>query len=33
VEVDIEGVKTEVDFEVIEIMDELDPYPFLLGID
>jgi hypothetical protein len=33
VEVNIEGVKTKVDFEVIEIMDESDPYPALLGID
>jgi hypothetical protein len=33
VEVNIEGVKTKVDFEVIEIMDESDPYPTLLGID
>jgi hypothetical protein len=33
VEVNIEGVKTKVDFEVIDIMDESDPYPALLGID
>jgi hypothetical protein len=33
VEVNIEGVKTKVDFEVIEIMDESNPYPSLLGID
>jgi hypothetical protein len=33
VEVNIEGVKTKVDFKVIEIMDESDPYPPLLGID
>jgi hypothetical protein len=33
VEVNIEGVKTKADFEVIEIMDESDPYPALLGID
>jgi hypothetical protein len=26
-------VKTKVDFEVIEIMDDSDPYPALLGID
>jgi hypothetical protein len=26
-------VKTKEDFEVIEIMDESDPYPALLGID
>jgi hypothetical protein len=31
VEVNIEGVKTKVDFEVIEIMDESDPYPALLA--
>jgi hypothetical protein len=31
--VNIEGVKTKEDFEVIEIMDESDPYPTLLGID
>jgi hypothetical protein len=33
VEVDLDGVKTMVDFEVIEIMGEKDPYPTLLGID
>jgi hypothetical protein len=33
VEVNIEGVKTKDDFEVIEIMDDSDPYPALLGID
>jgi hypothetical protein len=33
VEVNIEGVKTKVYFEVIEIMDDSDPYPALLGID
>jgi len=32
VEVNIEGVKTKANFEVIEIMDESDPYPTLLGI-
>jgi histidyl-tRNA synthetase len=32
VEVNI-GVKTKDDFEVIEIMDESNPYPALLGID
>jgi hypothetical protein len=32
--VNIEGVKTKVDIiEVIEIMDDSDPYPALLGID
>jgi hypothetical protein len=33
VEVNIDGVKTKVDFEVIEIMDDSNPYPALLGID
>jgi hypothetical protein len=33
VEVNIEGVKTKEYFEVIEIMDDSDPYPSLLGID
>jgi hypothetical protein len=33
VEVNIEGVKMKDDFEVIEIMDDFDPYPALLGID
>jgi hypothetical protein len=33
VEVNIEGVKTRAYFEVVEIMDDLDPYPTLLGID
>jgi hypothetical protein len=31
--VDIDGVGTFVDFEVIEIVDEICPYPTLLGID
>ena len=31
--VDIEGVTTQTDFEVIKIMDESSPYPTLLGID
>lgn len=30
---DIEGVCTIVDFEVIEIMDDNNPYPTLLGMD
>jgi hypothetical protein len=30
--VNIEGVKMKVDFKVIEIMDDLDPYPALIGI-
>ena len=33
VEVDVAGVKTIVDFEVIEIMGDKDPYPALLRID
>jgi hypothetical protein len=33
VEVNINGVKTKVDFEVIEIMDDSNPYPTFLGID
>ena len=30
---DIEGVSTLADFEVIEIVDDSNPYPELLGID
>jgi hypothetical protein len=33
VEVNIEGVKTKDEFLVIEIMDDSNPYPALLGID
>jgi hypothetical protein len=33
VPVDIDGVRTFVDFEVIEIVDDSCPYPVLLGID
>ena len=33
VPVDIDRVRTFVDFEVIEIVDEICPYPALLGID
>jgi hypothetical protein len=33
VEIDVAGVKTTTDFEVIEIMGDKDPYPSLLGID
>jgi hypothetical protein len=33
VPVDIDGVRTFVDFEVIEIVDDSFPYPALLGID
>jgi hypothetical protein len=32
VEIDVVGVKTIVDFEVIKIMGDKDPYPTLLGI-
>jgi hypothetical protein len=31
--VDINGVRTFVDFEVVEIVDDSCPYPVLLGID
>jgi len=30
---DIEGASTLADFEVIEIVDDNNPYPMLLGID
>ena len=33
VKVDIAGVNTYTDFEVIDIMGDKDPYPALLGID
>jgi hypothetical protein len=33
VEVNMEGMKKKADFEVIEIMDDSDPYHALLGID
>ena len=33
VQVDIEGLCTFVDFEVINIVDDTNPYPMLLGID
>lgn len=33
VEVDVAGVKTYTEFEVINIMGDKDPYPVLLGID
>lgn len=33
VEVDIAGVKTYVDFELIDIIGDKYPYPSLLGID
>ena len=31
--VDITGVKVIAEFEVIEIMEDVDPYPMLLGMD
>ena len=31
--VDIEGASVLADFEVIEIVDDSNPYPILLGID
>jgi len=31
--VDIEGASAQADFEVIEIVDDSNPYPALLGID
>ena len=31
--VDIAGVKAQVDFEVIEIVEDANPYPALLGLD
>lgn len=33
VTMDIEGESVVVDFEVIEIVDDSNPYPILLGID
>ena len=33
VTVDIEGASTQIDFEVIKIVDDSNPYPTLLGID
>ena len=33
VEVELVGVNTFTDFEVIEIMGGIDPYPYLLGIE
>ena len=33
VTMDIEGARTQTDFKVIEIMDDSNPYPALLGID
>ena len=31
--VDITGVKVWADFEVIQIVEDVDPYPMLLGLD
>ena len=33
VPVEVEGLRTYVDFEVIDIVDDTNPYPALLGID
>ena len=33
VQVDIQGLRTFVDFEVINIVDDTNPYPVLIGID
>ena len=33
VPVEIEGLRTYTDFEVIDIIDDTNPYPTLLGID
>ena len=33
VPVDIDGVRTSADFELITIVDDICPYPILLGID
>jgi hypothetical protein len=33
VTVDLDGVRTKEDFEVIEIVDDMTPYPTLLGLD
>ena len=30
---DVEGLRTYVDFKVIDIVDDTNPYPMLLGID
>ena len=32
-QIDIDGVSTSADFEVIEIIDDSNPYPALLGIE
>ena len=31
--IDIDGVQSLADFEVIEIIDDINPFPTLLGID
>ena len=33
VSVDLDGVRTKEDFEVIEILDDTTPYPTLFGMD
>ena len=33
IEVNVDGVKTKTYFEVVEITNDIDPYPSLLGID
>ena len=33
VEIKLDGVKKTIDFEAIQIMDDMDPYPSLLGIE
>lgn len=33
ISIDIKGVRSHVDFEFIEIMDDNNPYPALLGLD
>ena len=33
VPIDIDGVRSLIDFEVIEIIDDSNPFPALLGID
>jgi hypothetical protein len=33
VTIDLDGVRTKEDFEVIEIVDDTTPYPTLLGMD
>ena len=33
VPIDIEGLRTFIDFEFINIVDDMNPYPMILGID